>query len=38
MLFTIWGQFLDHDISLTQTVEGEDMNIHIPWCDEFMDN
>ena len=37
MMFTIWGQFIDHDISLVKTIEEEHMNIPIPWCDEFLD-
>ena len=36
MTFVIWGQFLDHDISLTE-VGTEEMPIPIPECDEFMD-
>jgi hypothetical protein len=37
MIFGTWGQFLDHDITLS--VEGtiEQMTIPIPRCDEFYD-
>ena len=34
--FTFWGQFIDHDIDLTE-VTNEPMPIEIPKCDEFMD-
>ena len=27
MAFTIWGQFIDHDISLTEVNESETMDI-----------
>lgn len=37
MAFTIWGQFIDHDIGLTEVHEEETMNIKIPKCDPFMD-
>ena len=37
MFFTIWGQFVDHDLSLTEVNHEEKMNIEIPTCDEFMD-
>jgi hypothetical protein len=37
MIFGTWGQFLDHDITLS--VEGtiEEMIIQIPRCDEYYD-
>ena len=34
--FVFWGQFLDHDLSLSE-VGDEYMPIGIPMCDEFMD-
>ena len=37
MALTIWGQFLDHDISLSEILKDEKMDIKIPKCDPFMD-
>jgi hypothetical protein len=37
MLWTQWGQFLDHDISLTIGSGVEDAKIKIPKCDQFFD-
>jgi peroxidase len=40
MLFTIWGQFLDHDLSLSLPSRGneaESLNIKIPKCDIHFD-
>ena len=37
MLFGTWGQFLDHDITLSQEGETEPVTIAIPRCDEFYD-
>ena len=40
MLFTIWGQFLDHDLSFSPPTQGdkaEVMNIKIPKCDFAFD-
>ena len=37
MALTIWGQFIDHDIGLTNVQEEERMPIKIPDCDPFMD-
>lgn len=37
MAFTIWGQFMDHDISLSKVSSHEEMNINIPECDPYMD-
>ena len=36
MAFVFFGQFLDHDISLTEA-GSEYMPIKVPECDEFMD-
>lgn len=33
----IWGQFLDHDLSLTESVGGEQANIAVPLGDPLMD-
>lgn len=35
--FVFWGQFLDHDLGLSETNSNETMPIHIPKCDPFMD-
>ena len=35
-MFTFWGQFLDHDLDLTE-VSDEQMPIQIPMCDPVMD-
>lgn len=42
ILFTIWGQFLDHDLTLTlahnkENGPGERMDISIPFADPFFD-
>jgi hypothetical protein len=37
MLFGTWGQFLDHDITLTNQSETEVINITVPRCDQFFD-
>lgn len=33
----LWGQFVDHDLTLTDTNPGEFMNIAVPKCDRFFD-
>lgn len=35
MAFTIFGQFLDHDLDLTESGQDEPMNIKIPDNDNF---
>ena len=35
MAFVIWGQFLDHDIDLTEASNNEEMNIELPPGDPF---
>lgn len=35
MAFVIWGQFLDHDIDLTEAGKTESMNIDVPETDPF---
>ena len=37
MAFVIWGQFMDHDVGLTEVNDEETMPIKIPVCDPFMD-
>ena len=37
LALVIWGQFIDHDLSLTIVSQNESMPIHIPKCDPFMD-
>ena len=37
MAFTIWGQFIDHDLTLTQVNEEEHADIEIPRCDPYFD-
>jgi hypothetical protein len=37
MLFGIWGQFLDHDITLSKEGLTERQTIIIPRCDSFFD-
>lgn len=37
MLFPIWGQFVEHDISLTKSSTTESIPITIPKCDQWMD-
>ena len=36
--FVIWGQFIDHDVGLTEVNDHESMPIKIPKCDPFMDS
>lgn len=38
MAFVIWGQFLDHDIDLTEAGKSEQMDIEIPYGDRFFYN
>ncbi len=33
----LWGQFIDHDITLTDLNKNEPMNIEIPKCDRYFD-
>lgn len=33
----LWGQFMDHDITLSDINKEELMNIHVPACDRFFD-
>lgn len=37
MLFGTWGQFLDHDITLSNESNTEQVVITVPRCDEFFD-
>ncbi len=37
MLHTLWGQLVDHDITLVTTTEDDPLPIIIPKCDAFMD-
>ena len=37
MLWGTWGQFLDHDITLTDDNSSEPLNIKVPRCDPFYD-
>ena len=37
MLHTLWGQMVDHDITLVTTTENDNLDIIIPKCDAFMD-
>jgi hypothetical protein len=32
-----WGQFIDHDITLTEAAHNESLAIHVPMGDEFFD-
>lgn len=38
MAFTIFGQFVDHDIDLTPSGNSENMDIKIPSGDPFFEN
>ncbi len=35
MAFTIWGQFLDHDLDLTEAAKVEQLPIAVPPKDPF---
>lgn len=37
MLFGTWGQFLDHDITLSAEGTTEKVDIPVPRCDEYFD-
>lgn len=37
MLFGTWGQFLDHDITLSNEGNTEQVTIQVPRCDEYFD-
>ena len=37
MLFGTWGQFLDHDITLSEEGNTEPIEITVPRCDKFFD-
>lgn len=37
-LFTIWGQFIDHDIVHIPSSKTDSMIIRIPRCDKFLDS
>lgn len=37
MAFTIWGQFIDHDIEFSPSSDNDTFHIPIPRCDKFFD-
>ena len=37
MLFALWGQFVEHDISSTQPGSTESVPIPVPRCDQYFD-
>ena len=37
MAFTIWGQFIDHDIEHSPSSDNDTFHIPIPRCDKFFD-
>ena len=37
MVFAIWGQFTEHDVSLTKSSTTEPLPISVPSCDQWFD-
>ncbi len=38
LAWTIWGQFIDHDMEHSQSSDNEVFHIPIPRCDKFLDS